>query len=90
MFQDSASDGATVVQMLVPLPASVTPDAAGSYLFRLVTAPSIIFDNFFQASGHCRSYLPCLLPVPSHLWASTTCYCTCTMSFPSRLLRARP
>lgn len=72
MFQDGASDGATVVQMLVPLPASVTPDAAGSYLFRLITAPSIIFDNFFQASGPCRPSQSCQRPVVPHLWAAAT------------------
>ncbi|EFJ50626.1 hypothetical protein VOLCADRAFT_88638 [Volvox carteri f. nagariensis] len=49
LFQDTATDGATVVRMLVSLPGAVDANSAATYLFTLVNTPSIIFDNAFRA-----------------------------------------
>ncbi|GFR43152.1 hypothetical protein Agub_g4195, partial [Astrephomene gubernaculifera] len=46
-YQDT--DGSTVLRLLLSLPAAVDANSAASYLFRLTTSPSLVFDNTFRA-----------------------------------------
>ncbi|GLC44863.1 hypothetical protein PLESTM_001655500 [Pleodorina starrii] len=49
VYQDAKTDGATVVRALVHLPTVIDANGAASFLFTLVNAPSIIFDDTFRA-----------------------------------------